>query len=148
MKECRKCNTEYPLDLFYKDKGAKDGHRNICKPCTINNNSTRAKKLSSSKLKEYRDTFKEKHGITKLKAYSKKSRIKRKYGLSVDEYLDHIETPCDICGEDSEHLDHCHKSGKARGGLCRSCNWMLGNAKDKIEILNKAIDYLKEHNNG
>jgi len=61
---------------------------------------------------------------------------------------------CAICGQvesDVNHktqevrgmaVDHCHDSGKIRGLLCRSCNTLLGNAKDNIDILKRAIDYL------
>jgi len=142
IKKCRGCNLEFSLDNFYKDKSAKDGTRNICKQCTIERNGVRQSKLSSSKIKSYRDKFKDKHGVKYLRAYSKKSRIKVKYGLTVEEYLEHLETPCEICGDESEHLDHCHATGKVRGGLCRPCNWMLGNARDDTAILSKAINYL------
>lgn len=40
-------------------------------------------------------------------------------------------------------IDHCHITNKIRGLLCRQCNAMLGNAKDSIEILQEAINYLK-----
>ena len=32
-KICRKCGSELPLSEFYKAKGNKDGHKNICKEC-------------------------------------------------------------------------------------------------------------------
>jgi hypothetical protein len=34
---------------------------------------------------------------------------------------------------------------KIRGLLCYNCNLLLGNAKDKINLLTSAIDYLKRH---
>jgi len=34
MKPCKRCNKEYDLDFFGKNKTAKDGYRNICKNCT------------------------------------------------------------------------------------------------------------------
>lgn len=69
------------------------------------------------------------------------------------------QTNCDICGkEDSggsknnKHLgkikslvmDHNHSSGKFRGMLCNHCNRGLGNFKDDLYILEKAISYLKK----
>lgn len=42
-------------------------------------------------------------------------------------------------------IDHCHKSGKIRGLLCHECNTMLGKAKDNIDILKSAIQYLESH---
>ncbi len=41
--------------------------------------------------------------------------------------------------------DHDHQTGKARDWLCDSCNTGLGRFKDDIELLEKAINYLKKH---
>ena len=50
---------------------------------------------------------------------------------------------CAICGEEVKlHVDHCHKTGKIRGLLCRNCNTSLGKFKDSPEILQNAITYL------
>ena len=66
---------------------------------------------------------------------------------------------CDICGgtensgsRNNKHLgklyalvmDHNHKNGKFRGMLCNHCNRGLGNFKDNIQNLEKAILYLKD----
>jgi hypothetical protein len=40
-------------------------------------------------------------------------------------------------------LDHCHKKNKVRGIICRDCNFGLGNFKDNIKTLIKAIKYLR-----
>lgn len=39
-------------------------------------------------------------------------------------------------------VDHDHKTGKFRGLLCWNCNVGLGNFKDSIASLQKAIEYL------
>lgn len=56
---------------------------------------------------------------------------------------------CEICGGPPDtgrtkrlHLDHDHLTGKFRGWICRACNHMLGNAKDSIDTLKKAIKFL------
>lgn len=41
--------------------------------------------------------------------------------------------------------DHDHETGKARDWLCDSCNTGLGRFKDNIELLEKAINYLKKY---
>lgn len=57
---------------------------------------------------------------------------------------------CAICGipeiqcSTKLHMDHNHITGEFRGFLCSKCNHFLGLANDDIEILSKAIDYLKE----
>jgi hypothetical protein len=58
---------------------------------------------------------------------------------------------CRICGTDNPggrgkvfSVDHDHQTGKVRGLLCHHCNVGLGNFKDSIDILKKAISYLEE----
>lgn len=41
-------------------------------------------------------------------------------------------------------LDHNHENGMARAWICDSCNTGLGRFKDKVELLENAIDYLKK----
>lgn len=43
------------------------------------------------------------------------------------------------------HYDHCHKSGKFRGWVCRACNLMIGYSKDCPKTLRRAADYLEKH---
>lgn len=60
---------------------------------------------------------------------------------------------CAICGTvlndgtpiHAASADHCHATNKARGILCKHCNTMLGNAKDNIDTLRSAIQYLEKH---
>ncbi len=86
------------------------------------------------------------------------STIKRKYGLTKEEYnelLKKQKSVCAICGKVDNRImkgtvvklnvDHCHKTGKVRGLLCNRCNSGLGLLKDDINLLNKAILYLKQN---
>ena len=41
-------------------------------------------------------------------------------------------------------VDHNHTTGKVRGLLCSNCNTLLGKAKDNVNILQAAIDYLND----
>ena len=69
--------------------------------------------------------------------------------------FDHIvelraRTKCDCCGlttqgNRNQHIDHCHTSGQIRGVLCRTCNIMLGHAKDNPQRLLFGIKYLESH---
>lgn len=45
-------------------------------------------------------------------------------------------------GKTSAHADHCHTAKQPRGILCLNCNVGLGNFKDDISLLQKAIEYL------
>lgn len=61
---------------------------------------------------------------------------------------------CRICGEREIVMlndktkklsrDHNHYTGKVRGFLCNTCNNLLGFAKDNIDVLKKAVQYLEE----
>jgi len=69
-----------------------------------------------------------------------------------DELYEKQMGKCAICGADQNNLskslclDHNHKDGTIRGLLCQNCNLALGLFQDDIEILNKAINYLKFFN--
>ena len=39
--------------------------------------------------------------------------------------------------------DHNHDTGEFRGWLCHSCNRALGNFKDRTDLLENALQYLK-----
>ena len=55
--------------------------------------------------------------------------------------------PCIICGKTCLLVyDHDHQTGKFRAWICGSCNKMLGFARDDINTLKNAIDYLEQHN--
>lgn len=43
-------------------------------------------------------------------------------------------------------IDHNHATGQAREWICDSCNTGLGRFKDDIVIMQRAIEYLKKHN--
>lgn len=42
-------------------------------------------------------------------------------------------------------IDHNHKTGKVRELLCQKCNTLLGMAKESIDTLKSAIEYLRRH---
>ncbi len=43
-KECNTCGRILPINDFYKEKAAKDGHRNYCKHCYIEKQSMKRAK--------------------------------------------------------------------------------------------------------
>ena len=59
------------------------------------------------------------------------------------EYGDH----CAICGGQPTNgrrlaIDHCHTTDEIRGLLCNKCNLLIGHARDSVDILLAAIEYL------
>ena len=77
---------------------------------------------------------------------SKRNQAKR-FNISL-ESLDELLSidNCQSCGKQmdgrSKHIDHCHKSGRIRGVLCRGCNLALGHVNDDKTILLNLINYI------
>ena len=138
-KSCSKCKTSKTLNEFYKDKYQKSGLVSRCKSCYLSvNDKVNKKKYRISK--KYRDRVKQYKDSGKIRAWSRKYNLKRKYGLKPED----IPNGCQVCNSDRDiHVDHDHNTGKVRGFLCGNCNRTLGHSKDNIQILQKLIDYIK-----
>ena len=96
-------------------------------------------------------------GKENLRKNSIKHRLKRKYGLSLDDYksmLDAQSGVCAICKQPETMkqqgvlkplaVDHNHKTGTVRQLLCNRCNRVLGFVDDKEDILKACAVYLRE----
>lgn len=75
--------------------------------------------------------------------------IKFRYGLTKVQYLDLIadqEYKCMICECELADpcVDHDHQTGRVRGIICRSCNTIIGIAKDSPELLRRAAVYVEK----
>lgn len=71
------------------------------------------------------------------------------YGLEPEQFdflMISQKKKCAICrtkfSTKSPHVDHCHKTGKVRGLLCRYCNQGLGFFRDSRFRLKRALMYL------
>lgn len=142
-KECRQCGEIKPLTQFSVSRQGKRGPvlRSNCKSCA----STRAMKWFNDN-RERADTNRRAWHIQKL------------YGITVERYDEILASQggvCAICGQASRQthgttgttfslsVDHCHDSGRVRGILCNDCNRAIGLLGDNIELLERAIRYLK-----
>ena len=123
--------------LSRKDPTLASSYSYECKECTIKRTVQYNKDNSSSVRSQY---------------------LKRQYGLTFEEFdamLSSQENACAICGTKQPsknrgrtrrfHVDHCHKTGKVRGLLCKSCNIALGEIEDNIHTLKSMIQYLESH---
>lgn len=70
-------------------------------------------------------------------------------GVSVDEVRQVIARAagkCEACGKDITHkgltIDHCHRTGKIRGVLCRFCNALEGMLNKQIERVAQVMVYV------
>ena len=109
-------------------------------------------------LSKYNNTEKRKADMklyyAKNEEYSYGRGIVSKYGIDLVEYnklLVKQKHSCYICKKHKDTfkkrlcVDHNHKTGKVRGLLCASCNYVLGHSKDSVRILKTMIKYLKEN---
>lgn len=83
----------------------------------------------------------------------KNRKLSMKYGITYEQFKKIIETQnnsCAICmrvfgtetREDLPCVDHCHKTNRVRGLLCRKCNRALGLFGDDPELLKRALRHL------
>ena len=74
----------------------------------------------------------------------------KQYGLCEQDYQELLVAQngvCAICLSQDKHsrlaVDHCHKTNKVRGLLCRGCNFALGKFADDPEVVARALVYLR-----
>lgn len=75
--------------------------------------------------------------------YEREKWCRRAYGISLAEYEVYMSKPCAICGGESEHLDHDHKTGAIRAGLCSKCNVSIGLMGEDASRLREAANYIE-----
>lgn len=141
--------------------GMQDGHRNECKRCNLDQKAARHRANpqpardrarqwqidNAQRVAENNARYRE----SGRKAISdRKSHLKRKYGITPEEYdtlLAQQGGVCGICGREpnrgiSLHVDHDHATGAVRGLLCFRCNNALGDFDDDPVLLRAAAAYL------
>lgn len=77
--------------------------------------------------------------------------IKKKYGLSAEDYARILHSQGVRCGscddklllDKNTHIDHCHATGRVRGILCHSCNTALGLLKESRARIMGLAEYLE-----
>lgn len=82
-----------------------------------------------------------------------KRKFFKRYGLTETAYEELVAGSngcCAICSTQNNNgkdlcIDHCHTTGKVRGLLCNKCNMALGLLSDRIDLLDKAKEYLNEN---
>lgn len=127
-KVCRSCGLKLPIDQFRVRAGRPQRHVH-CKACLD------AKVNPSPAAHKARFKY----------------VLRYKYGITPEEYqeLDTLQNSrCALCGSPGKaysrlYVDHCHQTGKVRGLLCNTCNAGLGQFNDNIELVEKALNYLK-----
>jgi len=161
-KRCSKCRETKPIEEFWRNRAAKDGINGYCKTCcrayrkatnfpvSVATHKCSRCKQTKPAIEFHRNRLSTSGLHTWCKVCSNLQAVIRNYGLSPEDYQqlrNEQDDQCAICGDffvSTPHVDHCHTTGEVRGLLCRSCNSLLGHAKDSPNILKKAIRYLTE----
>ena len=154
MKKCSRCGKSKSLGEFFSNKRRKDGVQTYCKSCHLEYGRQRYAAPESHRRRK----MNRKESKRRRAASSRKWYLKSTYGITEEQYLALYEKHnggCWICGEKKDyflHVDHNHSCcagakscGKCiRGLLCFNCNTMIGHARDNVELLQRAINYIKD----
>lgn len=140
-KVCTSCGEKKPISSFYKR--SETSYRSQCKDCMI--------KIRTAWQKDNKDKVNAYHKEQrKLKPHLEKNRrLKYRFGITLEDFnamLEEQNNKCLICDTSFDNqsacVDHCHTTGGVRGLLCTACNQGLGQFKDNVDNLTKAIDYI------
>lgn len=124
----RICIKGHDTDIVGRDKAA-----NNCKECR-----RQASKVAYRKFYDKRRDY----------------RLQSTFGISLAEYNTMFAVQNGLCAGCYKHqtqfktrlaVDHDHRTGKVRGLLCNSCNWILGKTDDSPIRLQNLMDYLGKH---
>lgn len=145
LRRCVKCKVEKESGEFSPDKRTRDGCQAKCKSCASDEAFERRQRDPDTTNAIARKSYHKRKDTSKFNTSTRRSAVKRQYGITLEEYDFRISLGCGICGEltDSMHLDHDHQTGAVRGALCREHNIGLGYFKDDPEMLEKAAAYLR-----
>ena len=165
MKKCSKCGELKPLSSYYRAGGnSRDGLRGDCIPCNLAAKAARHRENpepARARTRRWREANLERVAAN-YQAFvasggkriaDRKSHLKRKYGLTIEQYEAMLEAQgggCFICGRPppddiSLHVDHDHSTGAIRGILCFCCNNALADFQEDRRLLKKAALYLDLH---
>jgi hypothetical protein len=155
MKKCSnsKCTepNPQPLDRFYKNKSKADGLNIHCKSCSRKYTAATERK-HKEKYNKQKKIYWAKHR-ERLVEMQRRNMLWSAYKITPDQWQQMFISQngtCKICRVHASQIkkplavDHCHKTGKVRGLLCYHCNWLIGHAKEDVEVLQKAIEYLNK----
>lgn len=126
-------------------------------PWSKDNFYWKERRTSAENYKEYMREWHKKARLANPEYYADQD-LRRKYGVSLEWYNETLANQngvCAICKQPETAVikgrviampvDHCHKTGKARGLLCTKCNRGLGLFRDSKAFLMSAIEYLTPH---
>ena len=162
-KRCPKCKIIKLLYDFPKSRCRANGVGSWCKVCKRVYNRefyTRNKEAIIKRTKDYRASNKDKvadfHKTPKRRATKRAWTLKKKYGLSMQDYntiLAQQGGVCSICGEAETakdvagnlkpmSVDHSHVTGVVRTLLCDRCNKLVGALEKNPARTAQILEYI------
>jgi hypothetical protein len=136
LKKCSRCGKVQSVDSFHRETRSLDGLHSWCKSCA--NERRREAFAASEQVRERKRRNGRTWYASNRSAHCRMARnstLKRKYGITVEEYEFFLSTQgggCGLCGSPEPkgkgcfHIDHDHATGRVRGVLCHHCNTQLG----------------------
>jgi Recombination endonuclease VII len=161
VKACNNCGELKSLDCFYGNPRGRGGLRPECKDCTkqrrrdwyLRNREREVERVRQWALAnpdKIADRIAAARGSAQKKLADRKSHLKRKYGLSLEDYERMFAAQGGVCAicletrpeERTLHVDHDHETGAIRGLLCFRCNNAIGDLREDFDLFQRAADYL------
>lgn len=136
MKVCKNCGEEKPLSDYYKRVASKDRLAFNCKPC------------SNEIASEW-----SKRNVDKRFETRRKSHLRRKFGISLEQYSELLKKQKYSCAVCERHVsefdkelavDHNHATQEIRGLLCTYCNHRVVGRHTNGELLRRVADYVEQ----
>jgi len=141
---CRRCLKFKAISQFVFKEGVR---LKACKRCrdAENRQMNRWRREHHEEVRAY-----ERKVWSKYSFRARKKFLKRRYGISIDDYYVMLEAQgghCATCPTTPQPgrslaVDHDHRTNRVRGLLCDSCNRALGLVKDDPGILRALENYL------
>lgn len=175
MRVCSRCKIKKNLEEFRKNSSKKLGRTYACSECLKQNwkkiqlenpekHRTAGRKWKENNKEKFRAYSREYHRTKKdsdperYYLQARNSHLKGKYGIGLVEFnqlLINQNYLCIICEQEEYdkvnlkinnlYVDHNHTSKEVRGLLCRSCNSLLGFAKEDTDVLRLATCYIQNY---
>lgn len=138
-KRCTKCGEEKDLSCFgvFKNGRNQNYRETRCYECK--------RKISYAYYNVKRTEY---NATARIREAKHKCKL---HGVTLQWLDDTLKTQnnhCAICGNSSARrlcIDHNHLTNQVRGLLCSKCNFILGLANDRVEVLQNAVAYLQKH---
>ena len=167
-RRCPRCGVVRHLNAFPRDASRPNGRFSYCTLCHRSYQSAwkhdhpeqfaQREARTIAKAKAWQAAHPEEYAL-----FLRRRELLRRYGITPEEYgamLEDQDGHCAICPRKPEeephgvlHVDHDHACCGpktacrrcVRGLLCGPHNFMLGCARDDVDILHAAIDYLSRN---